>query len=665
MPGNPRVADRTERRLATGFLLFALAWAVVVGSNLFQVSSWIVGDIAYHRGVAYTMQGAAWQGEGPYVGLLSYYGGLYPMVFGGLAGLLGVSFDTVLSVASWGLALLWPLACWWTGRRVWPGRPLAPALFALVAVVAAPFTNRDLVWVDSPLASAQNGFPVYPRDLALILLVVAAGFALSGSSRGRVLGVGLAVGGIILVHLQIALLTAWLLIAWAVVQAIRGRSVRPLLEVIAAGAVAVAISAWWWLPRVAATITSGSLLLGGFPGTPPLRLGPGEFVMAFGVVAVFGLLGLAVLAARRPLPGRLAIFLVWIVALLPLVLFDRLVGGSDLASERRVWLLVSIPLTVMAGATLALIAGRLRPVVMVGLVAVVVVLPSLPGTVASVRLVREAWEPGHAGGRVFDAAAWDPIFSDLTRRVRSDGHHVAITYDAYEAWVWSFSGAQVPSLWLPGPFKLGFDPEALTGTGYLDRLRAQETAFAGGLPAICAFSTAFGGGSIVLDVEQGMVGLRDATPASPYRVDPADRSADTISRDLGGGLTYVDLGGLDVIRMTAGSAWQPPFRDPAARLLAVEIEVPGPPPGVAAKRTKAPLIEIDTGTARVPFGSGLEPGWARVVVPVGGVDGATTIRALGDVDLVRATAFEPLPAVTLPIDHGPLRFAPDALCPPS
>ena len=70
-PWGRRVPDRTERRLAAGLLLFSLTWAVVVGSNLFQISSWIVGDIAYHRGVAYTMQGAAWQGEGPFVGLLA------------------------------------------------------------------------------------------------------------------------------------------------------------------------------------------------------------------------------------------------------------------------------------------------------------------------------------------------------------------------------------------------------------------------------------------------------------------------------------------------------------------------------------------------------------------------------------------------------------------
>ena len=114
-------------------------------------------------------------------------------------------------------------------------------------------------------------------------------------------------GGIILVHLQIALLTAWLLAAWAAVSAVRAsaasdRSSRSP----AAGLIALAVSSWWWIPRVAATIASGGLLLGGFPGAPPLRLGPGDLVMAFGVVAIFGLLGLAVLAARRPLPGRLS-----------------------------------------------------------------------------------------------------------------------------------------------------------------------------------------------------------------------------------------------------------------------------------------------------------------------------------------------------------------------
>ena len=214
----------------------------------------------------------------------------------------------------------------------------------LLAVTAAPFTNRVLIWVDSPLASAQNGFPVYPRDLALVFLVIGVGFALSHSSRQRVIGVGVALGGIVLVHLQIALLAGWLLGVWALVQAIRGRTPRPIVELAGAGLIGLLISAWWWIPRVAATIESGTLLLGGYPGAPPLRLGLGDAVMAFGVVAIFALVGLAVMAARRPLPGRLALFLVWIVAFLPLVVVDRLVDGSDLVSERRIWLLVSIPL---------------------------------------------------------------------------------------------------------------------------------------------------------------------------------------------------------------------------------------------------------------------------------------------------------------------------------
>jgi hypothetical protein len=40
-----------------------------------------------------------------------------------------------------------------------------------------------------------------------------------------------------------------------------------------------------------------------------------------------------------------------------------------------------------------------------------------------------------------------------------------------------------------------------------------------------------------------------------------------------------------------------------------------------------------------------------------------TIRGLTDVDLLRVTAFEALPGVTLPVGHGPVRFEPATLCP--
>jgi hypothetical protein len=117
--------------------------------------------------------------------------------------------------------------------------------------------------------------------------------------------------------------------------------------------------------------------------------------------------------------------------------------------------------------------------------------------------------------------------------------------------------------------------------------------------------------------------------------------------------------------MAPGATWRPPFADPDARLLAVEITVPVPRPGVPVATTVAPLIAIDTGTSTTTFGAGLEPGWARVVVPVSAVAGTLAIRALGDVDLVRVTSFDPLAGVTLPADHGPVRLAPDDVCGPA
>ena len=88
----------------------------------------------------------------------------------------------------------------------------------------------------------------------------------------------------------------------------RGRLIAPVLDVVASGVVSLAVSAWWWIPRVFAAIQSKGLWLGGFPGAPPLRLGIDNVFEAFGVIAVLALLGVTVLAARRPLPGRMAPF---------------------------------------------------------------------------------------------------------------------------------------------------------------------------------------------------------------------------------------------------------------------------------------------------------------------------------------------------------------------
>jgi hypothetical protein len=655
-------AAHRERRIGHGLLVAAWIAALLLGSNLFQVSSWMLGDIAYHRGVAYTMGAGSLQGEGPYPGLLSYYGGLYPLLLGFGAALSGATFDTVLSVASWGFALLWPGALWLLSRRVWPNDFLAQGAFVLLGTIAAPFTHRVLIWTDSVLASAQNAFPLYPRDVALLLVVLLGAAALSPDRRVRVVGSAVVLAGIVLVHLQIGLLAAWLLAVWAAWRARREGLAGPLRELATIAVVAAVLSAWWWVPRLLAAIASGGVLLGGFPGSAELRLGVDNAIMAFGVVGLLALLGLGVLAARRPLPGGLAPFLVWIAAFGPLIAIDRAVGGFDLLSERRVWLLVSIPVTVMAASVLILIVRRLSPAWGALAIVALIVAPALPATAATARLVDGAWQPGRAGGRTFDAATWDPLFAELNRRVRQEGHYVVASYDAYETWIWSFSGAQVPSLWLPGPFKLGFDPAALTGTGHTARVQAQTQAFQAGLGGICGLARRFAADAILLDAEDGLIGLHDISPAAPYRVDARERSEATISRETSPGTTYRDLGSLDVLALEPGTTWSPGWVVPEARLVAIEIAIPDPPPGSPIPAPPdAPAVRVTYGGRLVDLGTRLGPGFHRLTLPVDeGLPTDLTVEALLPINLIRFTAFSPLPSVE-PAD-GPVIMSTQAWC---
>lgn len=657
-------ADR-ERWIGRSLLLVAWIAALLLGSNLFQISSWMLGDIAYHRGVALTMQAGSIQGEGPYPGLLSYYGGLYPLLLGWAAALTGASFDTVLSVASWAFALLWPAALLILARRVWPSDPLAHGIFVLIGTVSAPFTHRVLVWVDSVLASAQNTFPVYPRDVAILLVVLLAAAGLSADRRARVIGSGVLLAGIVLVHLQIAILAGWLLTVWAAWRTRREGVAGPFRELMASAGLALIVSAWWWVPRLMAVVATRGVMLGGYPGAPELRLGVGNAIQAFGLVGVLALLGFAVLAARGPLPGRLPPFLLWVAAFVPLILIDRAVGGFDLLSERRVWLLVSIPLTVLAASVAIVLVRRLSPAWGVMAIVALLILTSVPGTIATVRLVDSAWQPGRAGGRDFDAAVWDPLFAELNRHVRDEGGYVVASYDAYETWIWSFSGAQVPSLWLPGPVKLGFDPAVLTGTGQVERVQAQTAAFQSGIDGICGLAARFATDAILLDAEGGLIGLHDISPAAPYRVDPRERSEATISRQISPGITYRDLGSLDVLTLEPDATWSPGWTVPDAGHIAIEIQIPLPPPGFEnLPPPDEPAVRVTTGGRSVELGRALAPGFYRFMLPLeGGLAGDLAVEALLPLNLVRFTAFSPLEGVGGP--DGPVLMPTPSWCAPT
>ena len=462
--------------LGLGMIAGSFVFAFVIQSVFFSKSTWMLADLAYHRGVAYTMQGAMFQGEGPYAGLISYYGGLYPLGLGLAAEASHRTFDSVLSVASWFGTLLMPAALFLLGWRLWRNDLFAIGFFVTLGTLAVPFTtNWDELWVESVLPSGASYWPVYPRDIALAFACVALWALLSDSRRVRTIGLGLIVGLCLLFHAQMGILLAWFLILFAGWRAIRARSREPLVEVGLAGAISLAVTAWWWIPRLIAFAQSGTLLIADHASRLPFNPGPVELLIGYGCAGVLALAAIVHFVIRRPGGTQAWIFLAWIAAFLPLIVLSRVNPALDLFTERRLWLVISLGAIGLATCGIVLVTKRTPVVVLAALVIVTVALPSIPGNQASVRRVRNAvnvaWRPGNAGmARQLEVEKWRLAMRQLNGLVRQQGRATVVTYDAYGAWAWSFSGAQVISLWTPGPFKLGFRPEGADRQG-LSRAR--------------------------------------------------------------------------------------------------------------------------------------------------------------------------------------------------
>ena len=184
---------------------FTFVFAFVVQSLFFHTSANMHGDVAYHRGVGLEMLGGDLQGEGPFRHLMAYFGGLYPLGLAYGSHWLGVSFDRFLSVLSWFATLALPAVLIWLGRRIWPRRWLEPALLGFLGTVGSSMaTDKELTWVKSVLPSGANLWPLYPRDVALVLVIAAFAVTIGG----RVDSSALAVVGVILaltfsVHAQL------------------------------------------------------------------------------------------------------------------------------------------------------------------------------------------------------------------------------------------------------------------------------------------------------------------------------------------------------------------------------------------------------------------------------------------------------------------------------
>lgn len=636
-PGRPSLGF--EEALGATLVVLSFLFAFLVQSGPFLSSSGILGDIAYHRGVAYTMQGGAWQGEGPYAGLLSYYGGLYPLLLGLAAMALGTTFDQVVSVVSWFTTLAWPTALLLLGRRLWPSDRLAVGLFVAFGTVAAPLAvDAESIRAWGVLPSGANSWPLFPRDVALVLLVLAAWAALHDRRAIRVLGTGALLGAAILLQAQVGLLAGWLFAAWFGWRAWRARDRRPLAELLDAGLVAAVLSAWWWWPRLGALGRSSRLILADYAEREPLRLDPSGFVSAFGIAGILALLGLALVLTRRTAVERPALLVAWLVALLPLVAVDRVAADVELFSERRIWLLLSPAIVGFAALAGARIVRNLPS--WAGLAFVVLaLLPSAPATLATAEWARTAWEPGVIPGRPFEVSSLMPLWRSLNRQVQQEGNFTVITYDAYAAWTWSFSGAQVVSLWLPGYFKLGFEPKDLTGLGYLQRVRLLDDAFSKGSAGLCSLAGRVGAEGFVLDERPGLIGTHDLTPASRFRLDPAIRDTAPLRRTVAPLVEYVDEANYDLLALRKGGRLPVDWVAPRLRLLVMEARIGG--------SIAKPALTVYVDGAPHQLGEGLGPGWHQLTLDLpGGVREGIEIEALRGLQLRRVTGFVPMEGLT-------------------
>jgi hypothetical protein len=629
----------TPRTQGIALVLWTLAAALVVGSVGFTRAHSMLGDLAYHRGVAYTMQGGDLQGQGPYPGLITYYGGLFPLIMAVASEITGKAFDAVVSVLSWPATLITPLGFLLVGRRIWRHDWFAIGVVVLIGAFVAPLTSDPgALWVDGVLPSASSFWPLYPRDVAMALLCVGLWALLSSDYRVRVGGLGVAVGLTALFHVQIAILFTWFLLVHGFAEAARRRSMVPVRELMGAGVIAAVVSAWWWAPRVEALVRSGALLLADYPGRASLRMGPESYVALFGAAGLLAILALLVYPwLHRHQPG-VRIFVLWLAAFLPLVVLNRIVPDLDVVTERRVWLVASIGIVGLAAGGLVFVGRHIPSWALPALVGVAVVLPSAQGiraTLLRIDRVVATWELGEAGiVRDLESSSWSQSMSALNRLVRNDGRAEVLTTDAAAVWTWSFSGAQVFSLWLPGYIKLGFDPAALTGAGYLNRVERFTYAWDHGRAGTCPLARTEDMSVVLVETYNGSIVDFDRSLGSPFRVEPSQRTPATIDRQVAPGIWYVDRNAFDGLEMQTGATELVNWEAPEVRSLMLLV---------AQSDTSAePLVRIQSRDAVDDFeGSGTEGlRWLRADLPEG-VQGGVKITALRDLTVLRLIGLSP------------------------
>ena len=647
-------APRHERWIAAVLLVLTFVFALVAQTLLFHSSTTIGGDIEYHRGVAFTMSAGAWQGEGPVDGMISYFGGLYPFVLGWGSRLLGVSFDSLVSVVSWPFVLALPLALLWLGRRLWPGKLLEPAVLTFIGTVGSSLALDDKVmWVNSLLPSGSNLWPVYPRDVTLVLLIVALGIVVGSESRGRSVMAGVVAGIAICVHAQIGVYCVGVLVAYRLWQAWPERALRRWLR--DAGiivATVFVVSVWWWLPRLVIVVDTRRLLLKSYPGLVGPDISLAGLVAALGAVGILAVPGVVLALRRHERTDRFAA--VWLLTLAPVAIIGGVVGDLGVVTPRRLWFLAALPLVICASIATSALIRRGPAMLMLLLVIAVIGMPSLAEALQTRDHVTELWA-AYPRGDPFGSSIWKPTLTKLQDDLIDRGSLRVIAPDNDALFIWEKSGAQPFSFLPSGSVKLGFDPGQTTDYSYMERVRMLAAAARTGLPGMCRLAHRTNADLLVLRRDGHLLGTYDSRPSARYRVDPSRRTTKTIDRVVAPGLRYLDFSATEVLQVASEHELRLDWSSPDVRRVDVYQDRFRPVPPVVLMLPDgvriAPAIRHEGRAAVLSFPTphGIPPGSKLV----------TNTRGRSRIN--RIIGYEPVPNLPGPT-RGPVVLDPAKVC---
>ncbi len=652
----PDTETHGERVAAYALIAFTLLFAFIVQSLFFHTSADMHGDVAYHRGVGLEMLGGDFQGQGPFHHLLAYFGGLYPLGLAYGSHWLGVSFDGFLSVVSWFATLALPLVFLWLGRNIWPRRWLEPALLAFLGTVGSSLAvDNQLIWVKSVLPSGANLWPLYPRDIALVLVIAALAVMVGGRTLKRAAVVGVILAVVFCVHAQLGFYGIAIVASYGLWMAWRDQLRAWVAQVSLSTVLAFGLSAWWWWPRLHIVLDTRTLLLKSWPGRPSPPLSPWGILVALGMVGVLAVPGIVLTFRRRDRTLRYAA--TWLAVSIPLALAASALGDAGLITDRRVWLFAAIPMLICAtiGATAIVRKAPFVPALLV--IVALVAVPSFREAQRTLDTVNLRWGVLERPNLYADAD-WNPVFDELRDEVIQHGNRELIAPDGDADFVWTETGAQPFSLWLPGSIKLGFDPKDETGLSYLERLKISEAAFHEGLGGLCRLASRRDA-ALVLRHDGSLLGTRDVRPSAKYRVDPKDRVASSLTRVVGHDIVYEDRNDSEALVLYPGATLPVGFSGPRIKMVDVLLE-PRYPDVFANPRL---TLRLPDGTEIHPTQTRLDRNSFRLRYRLpDGLPAGSTLNTQDRVSIVRMIGYEPV-AGFHGIGSGPVVVNQAAVCP--